>query len=384
MHKNCQVRTKILTRICVEKPENYYKFSSTGLHKPSTLHHGTYKWIDTTIRLATFQSIRQPATVVGSPAFRSCPFLSLTLLELDNIAVVICCGSTSVPSNFFNFSPHWDVQIRCFFHYFEYRSSVKSHLRFQFAWQQFWVERKEWSNESAPLLCWSIQSFNCMTRQPNNDQSAAVKQVIREWNIQARIVATECPIIRASSRASEQKNWGEHQSEQIAKYPRDQILKQTGIQAISVIEVIIQAISVIEVIGIEATKVAKRASKWPSTQVLSKRPSIEASEHSSEQRRRSEQHQRKKVWKRAWKRPSIQVSKCASIRAISIIEASSVEASKSIDVSIEATKYPTPPGNTSIAFCHPKSWVSSSCSYYSIRLAIRAKQLLAITTSQLV
>jgi hypothetical protein len=53
-------------------------------------------------------------------------------------------------------------------------------------------------------------------------------------------------------------------------------------------------------------------------------------------------------------------------------------------VSIEATKYPTPPGNTSIAFCHPKSWVSSSCSYYSIRLAIRAKQLLAITTSQLV
>jgi hypothetical protein len=38
-------------------------------------------------------------------------------------------------------------------------------------------------------------------------------------------------------------------------------LKQTGIQAISVIEVIIQAISVSEVIGIEATKVAKRASK---------------------------------------------------------------------------------------------------------------------------
>jgi hypothetical protein len=310
MHKNCQVRTKILTRICVEKPENYYKFSSTGLHKPSTLHHGTYKWIDTTIRLATFQSIRQPATVVGSPAFRSCPFLSLTLLELDNIAVVICCGSTSVPSNFFNFSPHWDVQIRCFFHYFEYRSSVKSHLRFQFAWQQFWVERKEWSNESAPLLCWSIQSFNCMTRQPNNDQSAAVKQVIREWNIQARIVATECPIIRTSSRASEQKNWGEHQSEQIAKYPRDQILKQTGIQAISVIEVIIQAISVSEVIGIEANKSSQASievTKYPSTVQATKYRSERAFERAASSERAASKKKSMEASMEATKHPSIEV-----------------------------------------------------------------------------
>jgi hypothetical protein len=100
-----------------------------------------------------------------------------------------------------------------------------------------------------------------MTRQPNNEQSAAVKEVTSKR-------------VKHPSTRRYPNDRGEHQSERIAKYPRDQILKQTGIQAISVTE---------QVINIEETKVAKRSSKGPSTQVLSKRPSsIKAKKYGSE------------------------------------------------------------------------------------------------------
>jgi hypothetical protein len=76
----------------------------------------------------------------------------------------------------------------------------------------------------------------------------------------------------------------------------------------------------------------------------------------------------------------IQVSKKwerAYVRASSIIEASSVEASKSIDESIQATKYPTPPGNISVArlFAVQKSWVISSCSHYSDKTTTKLLKL---------
>jgi hypothetical protein len=60
-----------------------------------------------------------------------------------------------------------------------------------------------------------------------------------------------------------------------------------------------------EVIVVEARKVSKQESKGPSTQVLSKRPSIEASEHARDQRRQTEQHLKAIARKWAWKRASI-------------------------------------------------------------------------------
>ena len=147
---------------------------------------------------------------------------------------------------------------------------------------------------------------------------------------------------RSINASSEQNNRAEHPSDQIAKYTSDHLSKRAGIR---------RTIGVIKTSGIEARKSPQtrieatshpsiQASKQPSLRAgqATKSPSGRAFERSASSKRASALSKQNYGNDRAWKRPSIQLSKRPSIEVRACPcpsyqhhEVSSVEFSKSIN-----------------------------------------------------